>query len=253
MELTDWLRLFPAADYRLAMGLRPGDAARFWSRWDDSGQIMAERRRWLQEMPERLAASLPEAASAAEEAGAWMRSFAPETEPDWVILSADRTSEPRVIAGEVIFPSSWSLPDKLGQPMSMVHEPVPSLQKQMGGGIQSFLSRLEAGSAWERENWGLAADAELNHHPSRAIPKLAADARPERAWIRLEHQFLTRLPESQAVLFGIRVACHRLDRIASLPGMAERIATALRTMPDEIARYKGLAAGRESLVAALAG
>lgn len=252
LATIDWLRLFPDSDYRLTMGLRPGDAARFWSRRDASGLIVDERRRWLREMPEMLAASLPECESARTEALCWMKNFADEIEADWVLLSSETDREPRVIAGEVVFPSSWSLPDKLGLPMSAVHEPVPGLQPQMGAGIQSFFSRLEPGSAWERENWGLSADAELNHHPSRNLPGLSADAKPDNTWIRLERQFLIRLPVTRAILFGIRVECHRLAVIAALPGMAGRIARALRSMPEEIARYKGLVTARMPLEGCLA-
>lgn len=245
----DWPRLFPEADYRLPMGLRPGDAERFWSDWDASGDLIRERRQWLSACPGNHAACLPEGREAKAEAMEWMRKFSTEPEPDWVLLSADMEQEPRALAGEVIFPSSWSLPEKIGLPMSAVHAPVPGLQEQIGPGIQSFLSRLKADAAWKRENWGLAADAELNHHPSRQRPRLTADARPESTWIRLEHQFLTRLPGSGCILFGIRVTCHRLDQVTALPGMRARIHRALTTMPEPLARYKGLHDWRHTLLA----
>lgn len=247
----DWGRLFPEADFRLSMGLRPGDAALFWSDWSEGGRLAAERRHWLTKSPELYAGWLPEGVEAAAEARGWMRSFSADPEPDWVLMSADTETEPVVLAGEVVFPSVWSLPEKLGLPMSGVHEPVPGLNERLGSGIHAFLSHLKAGSIWQRENWGLAADAELNHHPARALPKLTCEARPETAWIRLEHQCLTRLPGSGAILFGIRVTCHRLDEVAALPGMAARISRALGSMPEPLARYKGLLEARAALVAAL--
>lgn len=244
----DWNRLFPEADYRLSMGLRPGDTARFWRDWDPSGAVHAERQQWLAAAPQHYAACLPEGIEARTEALAWIRAFSMQPEPDWVIMSADVDKEPRAIAGEVVFPSSWSLLEKMGLPMSAVHAPVPGLPEQIGGGIQSFLSRLKPGAAWERENWGLAADDELNHHPSRPRLHLTSDARPETTWIRLEHQFLTRLPETLCILFGIRVTCHRLDQVVALPGMRERIHRALTTMPEPLARYKGLHECRHTLL-----
>lgn len=247
----DWGRLFPEADYRLSMGLRPGDAGLFWSDWSEGGRLAAERGRWLGTAPELYAGCLPEGEAAEEEARVWMRSFSAGPEPDWVLMSAGTGSEPVALAGEVVFPSVWSLPEKLGLPMSGVHEPVPGLHERLGSGIHSFLSHLKAGSVWQRENWGLAADAELNHHPARALPKLTCDARPETTWIRLEHQCLTRLTGSGCILFGIRVTCHRLDEVAALPGMAARICQALSSMPEPLARYKGLLEARAALVAAL--
>lgn len=247
----DWQRLFPDADYRLSMGLRPGDAAHFWSDWSEEAKIAAERSRLLGIAPELYAGCLPEGVAAQAEAQQWMQSFSAQPEPDWVLMSAKTEAEPIAIAGEVVFPSAWSLPEKLGLPMSGVHEPVPGLHEQLGRGIQTFLSRLGVGAAWARENWGLAADDELNHHPTRALPKMVSDARPETTWIRLEHQFLTRLPVSCCVLFGIRVTCHRLDEVAALPGMSANIARALKLMPEPIARYKGILEARDSLLKAL--
>jgi len=251
IEPPDWSRLFPDADYRLSMGLRPGDAARFWRDWDTGGTLIRERHHWLTTSAQNHAASLPEGREVQAEALAWMRKFSAEPEPDWVVMSAglDVGQEPRALAGEVVFPSSWSLPDKIGLPMSGVHAPVPGLHEQIGPGIHSFLSRLKTDAAWERENWGLAADAELNHHPTRDLPRLSRDSRPESTWIRLEHQFLTRLPVTQGILFGIRVTCHRLDQVAALPGMRGRIHRALTTMPEALAFYKGLHECRHTLLA----
>ncbi len=247
----DWGRLFPEADFRLSMGLRPGDAALFWHDWSEGGWLAAERRHWLTKSPELYAGCLPEGVNAAAEARGWMRSFSADPGPDWVLMSADTETEPVVLAGEVVFPSLWSLPEKLGLPMSGVHEPVPGLHEKLGSGIHAFLSHLKSGAIWQRENWGLAADAELNHHPARALSKLTRDACPETSWIRLEHQSLTRLPGSGCILFGIRVTCHRLDEVAALPGMAARISHALMSMPEPLARYKGLLEARAALVAAL--
>jgi dimethylamine monooxygenase subunit A len=245
----DWNRLFPDADYRMPMGLRPGDVSKFWRDWDPGGTIHTQRLRWLSHAPADYAASLPEAAEARAEALAWIHASSVAPEPDWIVLSADIQQEPRVLAGEVVFPSSWSLPEKIGKPMSTVHAPVPGLQQQIGAGIQSFLSRLKPDAAWERENWGLAADDELNHHPSQQRSRLSDSSCPEGIWIRLEHQFLTRLPKTNCILFGIRVTCHRLDEVAALPGLRPRIHRALTTMPESLARYKGLPESRHRLLA----
>lgn len=244
----DWQRLFPDADYRLNMGLRLGDAASFWNDWSVNGSIAAERRHWLATAPEWYAGCLPEGLAARAEAQEWMRSFSAQPEPDWVLMSAGTTGEPTVVAGEVVFPSVWSLPDKLGLPMSSVHAHVPDLNQHLGRSIHNFLTHLKVGYTWQRENWGLAGDNNLNHHPSQDFLKLRLDARPEITWIRLEHQCLTRLSISDCILFGIRVTCHKLDEVARIPGMTERITRAIRTMPETVAQYKGILHARDSLL-----
>lgn len=233
------------------MGLRAGNAEAFWSLRDETGAVLAERKRWLADSPELFSACLPDGEAGKREALAWMGAWTAVSEADWVVLSGDAESEPVVLAGEVVFPSAWSLPEKLGLPLSAVHAPVPGLQTSIGAGIAAFLSRIECGAAWERENWGMCGNDELNHHPTRKLPRLSAQSRPETTWIRLETQFLTRLPQTRCLLFGIRVTHHRLDTVAALPEMAGRIARALRTMPEPMAHYKGLASAREPLIGTL--
>ena len=245
-----WHRLFPAADFRLPIGLRPGNATQFWSRWDLTGTVLAERRRWLMRHPDHFAACLPEGELGQREALEYIQASAgaEDSESDWVLLSGDRDREPTVLAGQVVFPSQWSLPEKLGLPISAVHAPVPGLQKAIGPSIDTILARLQVGSGWIRENWGFSASDELNYHPSRNLPQLTAGARLETTWIRLETQFLTRLPQTQGVLFGIRVHPYRLDEVAAIPAVGERIAHALRTMPEAMVAYKGLSAVRPTLI-----
>ncbi|MEZ5384070.1 MAG: DUF3445 domain-containing protein [Prosthecobacter sp.] len=257
--MTDWLRLFPAADHRLQMNLRPGDARRYWAHSPEVTTVLAERRRWLTEAPERHLLVLPEGEAATAEAIAFMlsqidlRASSPEQasavlEPDWIVLSGDAARSHPVISGAVVFPSSWALNEKIGRPLHEVHAPVPGLQSALGDRISTFLSRLAPGAAWERDNWGLSADPGLNHHPALLIRRLDASATLETAWLRLEQQFLTRLPTTGGILFGIRVTNHRLDHLVPIPGLAPRLARALGSMSPEVAAYKGLTSARAPLV-----
>lgn len=230
------------------MGLRVGDAHSFWSTQDASGKVYAERQSWLAGNPALYRAEVAKGTPALDEARTWIRQWTATCEPDWIVLSEGLRDEPRVLGGEVVFPSSWSLPEKLGLPLSAVHGPVPGLEASLGKAIQTFLSRIQPAAAWERDNWGLSADAELNHHPSHDLPGLTKEACLETTWLRLERQFLTRLPVSQALLFGIRVSHHRLDELAANPDLAAGLTRYLESMPEELARYKGLLQARESLV-----
>ncbi len=117
--------------------------------------------------------------------------------------------------------------------------------------INAFLAKLQPGVSWERENWGLSADTELNHHPSRNLKKLDATATLDQTWIRLERQLFYKLPESGAILFGIRVSHHNAAELAKEPEAAARFARALETMPEDVAVYKGIGAARGALLALL--
>jgi hypothetical protein len=70
----------------------------------------------------------------------------------------------------------------------------------------------------------------------------------ENAWLRIEWQALVALPRSGGVLFGIRIDSRRLSEVKNGDAAAAvHLARALRTMPAEIATYKGIAAAHLSL------
>jgi len=67
----------------------------------------------------------------------------------------------------------------------------------------------------------------------------------------VEHQALVALPRTGGVLFGLRIALHRLDEVARDPAAAAGLRRGLASMPAEVAAYKRLDAVREAVVAML--
>lgn len=230
------------------MGLHRMTAGQFWTTWDKTGRVFLERKQWLKAAPELYQSCLPEGREAREEALTWMHAHSDQPEPDWMVLSTSPGHEPRLIAGEVVFPSSWSLPDKLGQPISRIHHPVPGLQEALGTPITAFLQKLVPGDGWARENWGLASDGNLNHHPSLKPHHLDETATLDDTWVRVEHQFLTRLSGTNTLLFGIRVSTHLMKDVAKDQSIRLGMSEALKTMPEAIATYKGLDLARRHLI-----
>lgn len=262
-ELTEseWLRLLPGRAYRFAMGMRRGEGAGFFGRGPEAGAVLAERRRLVAEAweeyvlePEGVSVGLGEALGLMR---GWtglglagIREAAEEVETDWMVLERDELGMFRVRAGVVCFASGWSLREKAGQTVAEVHGPVPGLEAGLGKSIAVFLDRLGPGSVWCRDNWGLSADPGRDHHPRRAVARLEAGATLDGAWLRLEEQLFAGLG-SGGVLFAIRVTSHRLDEVARVRGAAVGLAEALRTMSEEVAEYKGVAAARERLAVEL--
>lgn len=255
MREPDWLKLFPDADFRWAMNLRPGDLHDFFSHSKESAKALGERERLLEASPETYALLPDGAGGLIDEAVRHLSLWSGLTlenaleagrrlEADWVLLRSSGDDGYRVAAGVVCFPSGWSLPEKAGLTLEEVHGPVPRLNESLGRQVGVFLSRLAPGVPWERENWGFSADAELDHHPGRERQRLTGRETTDAVWVRLERQVLVRL-SGDSVLFGIRVGNHRLDRlVAAHPGLPGRIARALRTMPEEAAAYKGIGDAR---------
>ena len=234
-----------------------------------AAERIPERARLLAEHPGLHSGWLPEGESALRElallAGAWTGTVAPQgtpvfaedgdpsralgrrLEPDWVILTRGEAEEFRVVAGAVCFPTGWDFASALGGRLSDVHAVVPGLNGAVGGRVERLLRGLKAGQTWERINWGISLSRELNQHPARALPKVDEIDRVERAWLRLEWQALSLLPESGAVWFGIRPLHLDLAELAGQDGPGLALARQWRSMPEEMRRYKGLSRNLEQL------
>lgn len=260
-----FVRLFPDADYRHHLSVKRGDLAAFFASQPEHEEIMAERNRWLDEAPQTYAAALPSASPAIKEtAQAVRREVAPalkedalqavveigrHLEPDIILLEKDEHGIFRVTAGCVCFPSSWSFPEKLGLPLDVIHTVVPDLNSAIGPPIARFLGKMQPGASWERSNWGLSASPERNQHPSRQTARLAPPISLDRVWLRVEDQILSVLPETKALLFGIRIVTISLTELRRTePEAAAGLHRALATVSEEMATYKGVAAARHHVL-----
>ena len=270
MNLSD---LFPEEDYRLQMRFERGVIAEFFRPSEGHAELISQRRHWLRTAPQTFAALLPEGIPLLDETidmtGGWQidATFASLKgnkspwerclalgeflEPDFLLLKPNTDGRFHLLGGCVCFPSSWSLAEKIGQPLDFIHGVVPGLNSQLGNQIHGFLGKIKPGIAWQRTNWGLSRTPELNQHPERGLPRLDASVRLEEIWLRVEHQALVALPQNQGILFGIRIAIHPLAGLKKEPLVAKRLSRALQTMPEDMARYKNLAIARSTIIALL--
>jgi len=253
----------PAAPFRFEMGLRRGDLG-FFTHTGDDAAVLIERAHWLKADPARYAAALDDAGptkALLADAVALATSAIPtlQVRPDvvalgrawaldFLLLAPDSTGAHTLRAGCVCFPSHWDLREKLGRPLAEIHAPVPTLNLSLARQIDTFLTALRPGAVWERWNWGLAATPERNNHPALRLPRITPETSLDHLWLRAEHQAFVRLPATGGVLFAIRIVIEPLPTFIEKPGAAARLADLLATMPDEIARYKGVGSARESLV-----
>lgn len=124
------------------------------------------------------------------------------------------------------------------------------MNRALASPIQQFLAKLKPGVAFLRDNWGIAATDELNLHPARNMAPPAPPVALDRLWLRVEHQALVALPESRGIVFGIRIALHRLDRLDGLAGQAggAGLRRAIASMPSELIGYKRLETIRDELI-----
>lgn len=258
--MTPLADLFPDGDYRFHLTLRRGEPREFFASRDTSGRLFTERAKWLPEYPSRYAALLPEGeplltelAELAEREWGLPRTttvhdLGAALEPDFLLLSPDATGVFRLRGGALCFPTGWALEEKLGHTLDFIHGVVPGLNPALASPIHQFLTKLKPGVAFHRDNWGLVATNELNLHPARRVPPPTMPVALDRLWLRVEHQALVALPRTGGIVFGIRIALHRLDQVALDSAARAGLRRALVTMPADVAAYKRLDVVRDAIV-----
>lgn len=257
--------IFPLGDYSFHMRFRRGAIPDFFANRFDAESVLAERRKWLDCNATDYAVMLPEGEAILEEvievAGA-LGIPAPQNrapieklialskfwEPDLLLLRIEANSQPQLVGGCVCFPSSWSLAEKIGRPLDVIHEPVATFNTQFANPVRQFLDKMKPGISWERINWGLSRSSELNQHPNRKLPGLDGSVELQDVWFRVEYQSLVALPKTQGILFGIRLILESLEVLSRDPYFSSGVERALQTMPEAVARYKGILPARDRLI-----
>jgi hypothetical protein len=99
--------------------------------------------------------------------------------------------------------------------------------------------------------WGVATDAELNHHPRNEFKGREFDPQNPELYLRIERQTITSFPFAGGALFTIRTY---LLNCATEISPTERTAlvSAIESMTPESLAYKGLERTREEIVRWLA-
>ncbi|AJY44580.1 heme-dependent oxidative N-demethylase family protein [Martelella endophytica] len=151
-------------------------------------------------------------------------------------------------AGFIAFPSSWSLADKAGKPMDTVHADVPGFQAGTRNAalVTRIFDNLKPGLPAERFNWSFKGSAALAMPVSKHLPE--DPFRPVRPIadnvLRVERQTLTRLPETGAILFTIRIYADPLAAILRHPEhvtIAHEMIRQLDGLTAEERAYKSMA------------
>jgi hypothetical protein len=211
---------------------------------------LAEKRRLFANAREVVSLSLPEVAEAAAEAAELVSSRLSDTNPignfrplesaalqvqeDLIVLVRSGTTW-RFGASVVCFPSHWVPSEKLGLPMTEVHEPVPHYDEELAQRVDRFLDQLAPGrNAWRR-NWMIHASPQLH------VPRPAAvngSVQPQDLWLRSERQVLWALPTTGGILFTIRTQQFPLRALVMRPDVASSLASSLRSAPNSLRAYR---------------
>lgn len=170
---------------------------------------------------------------------------------DLVILSKRETGW-HVVAGFVAFPSAWSLREKIGHPMDVVHAHVPGFSggTRNASMIGRIFDNLQPDLPAMRMNWSIYPQGDLFWPPER---NAAANRRPFSAaanFVRVERQVLRRLPDTGDIVFSIRIYSDPIASLNALPNapeIAKALIQRLENFTPEQLDYKGMTGKKAAL------
>lgn len=175
-----------------------------------------------------------------------------QVQEDLLIMDTNDPECP-LVAGQLCFASRWSLGEKMGLSAMLIHGPVPEYAQRIGKPVDMLMNRLKPDRPVWRINWSMHACPDLNLAPKHGAyqdaQKLLVTAQNagERCFYRVERQTLSKLPRSNAVLFGIHSYLASVGELSANPVWAQRMLGILRTSPPSFIRYKGLLSYLEPL------
>lgn len=176
---------------------------------------------------------------------------------DLVILSKRETGW-HVVAGYVAFPSAWSLREKIGHSMDVVHSHVPGFSggTRNAAMISRIFDNLQPDLPAMRMNWSIYPEGDLFWPPDR---NAEASRRPFVAannFVRVERQVLRRLRKTGDIVFSIRIYSDPIGGLGNLANGAEiamALVERLKGFTPEQLDYKGMASKKAALIAYLNG
>ncbi|PLB34124.1 dolichyl-P-Man:Man(6)GlcNAc(2)-PP-dolichol alpha-1,2-mannosyltransferase [Aspergillus candidus] len=154
-----------------------------------------------------------------------------------------------LLAGAILLAGFWRLSDKFGMRLSEIHTSgsVPGYREKLEKGMSNFFRRLKPEEPVLRNNYfmqvddGLAWSKSIGDEDGADVSWNTAerDRCVEQHFFRSERQSLRRLPRSGAIVFTIRTYFEPVTAIVREPYVPGRLAAAVRSWGDDVARYKG--------------
>lgn len=245
-----WTTVKPGGGYQ--MGLAPESLARWLPRLASTAEF--ERKAGLMSLsrlPEPVYQSLPTSEAAERLAANFVMThlfrrqqgkssaplrLRPQLSPlseaalqipdDLCLLQLDvRTQQFGLIAASLCSPSYWALSEKLGLPLSAIHEPVPDLNSQLGSRMQTFFLQMPQQRCFVRRNFFVHVQQEMYQPKPDAADYGQASC--QNLMLRSERQSLVRFSHD-LLLFSIRVELAPLAEANRWPAQAFALLSVLK-------------------------
>jgi hypothetical protein len=274
------IRYVPVEDrpWRLTMGMRPLDAARWLEVDGQRGPELAHKQQLLTSDHDRVVATRSGRDEASRELLGEIVAYLTCHHPDLIRVRADGTivetttgavidpdrlhpvdAAGRLVqedlcvmadtgsgwvldAASVCFPNRWRLADKIGRDLLAIHGPVAGYEASLDRPMRALFDRLRPERPMWRCNWTLLDAPDLFQPEADTRRRTPLDlSRPgEALWFRVERQTLRRFSARAAITFTIRTYVARLDRlVVEHPEVVAVMRSRLPSIPADSLAYKG--------------
>ena len=156
-----------------------------------------------------------------------------------IALIADQPAS--LIMGNISMPSFWAPQRIKGANFWQIHQPVPTFPRDEITGNR-LVSLISSKGPYVRFVWTVANDDRLDHHPDKGRTSWQED---QKLYLRVERQ-VTIPFEGLGALFLIRTYLYSFSELTQTE--LNILKTAIKSMPENIARYKGLWDGKDVIV-----
>ncbi|MGM7700849.1 heme-dependent oxidative N-demethylase family protein [Pseudalkalibacillus sp. Hm43] len=172
-----------------------------------------------------------------------------------LILMGDRSDGLFLEAGQLCFPSNWSLTFVLGMEFKSIHHPVPDITDNgFIDKVERFISRIRPNTAWERKNWSITISEKLDTPLEtyadwgRLRQSVTEENAGKMVHLRVEVQRLFRLPVNHDILFSIHTYLLSLEDIVMNEEWLTLFYLNIKTLDEDIADYKGISQYKKEIL-----
>lgn len=178
-------------------------------------------------------------------------------EEDFIILLKDPSKEHEIDgteyyfkAGVFAFAAGFNPRDRFDTPLSFIHHPIPGYEAKLKMSMNRFFDKLQPHRFVTRANFSVQTHGKYYVDDSNKGHNLPDDVEQKPiayedldfengVHYRSERQTLTKLPKSGAVVFTIRTYLTPMAELKNEPlEVRERLAGAIKLLPEDIAKYK---------------
>lgn len=183
------------------------------------------------------------------DAGRPFATLARLAQEDFLILRKPPGGEEHVLIGAaLLFPSRWSLAEKMNKPLVGIHQRVPAYDERLAPRVQRLFDALREDRPLVRANWLVHSTDEL-HQPKHFDSEVKPHEPTGRFWLRVERQCILKIPGADGAVFTVKTLLTPIEGLS--PDQRQGLIDALADQAPAMRDYHGGAEHADAAVAAL--